>query len=509
MSDELKPAAGWSAKLAWAVVHAAFLLAGCAGQTVDESAGGEGLSDSQRIALELEQTAGFVNDPELLAYVESVGDRIVAQGSRNDIDYRFEILDTAMPNALALPDGQIFISRGVLVLINSEDELAGILAHEIAHVEEHHASARENFALVTSPIRLGTDFAGWATGLVIPGLGDAIVELGASTTGIFLAPYNREQEREADRVGQSLAAAAGYRPEGLVDLLDTMASAESLDVENAPEASWFDSHPATVERVDLTRQHAETLMPAVRPASARNRSQVLAALEGLVVGVNPGKGFFDENWFVHPDLAFVMAVPPGWEVINTAGFVGAKKPDEETFVMLALVARGSDPMEGARAASRKLGVDVASDAQLGMLNGLQAARNQARITTDDGEVEMLELTWIAHGGLIYQVMGISAPKKFEVVEDVMRRSAHSFRPLTNEERASILVIRVRVVEGVQGETIAELAERIGTPWSVESIAVVNRKPVGERLRAGELIKVGIPESYTAGPGAASSLEPLQ
>jgi predicted Zn-dependent protease len=509
LSIELKFRAGRPARLVWAAVHAAFLLAGCVGQTVDESSDGEGLSESEQVALELEQTAGFVNDPELLAYIESVGNRIVTQGGRDEIDYRFEILDMQMPNALALPDGQIFISRGVLVLVNSEDELAGILAHEIAHVEEHHASARENFALVTSPIRLGTDIAGWATGLIVPGLGEAIVELGDSTTGLFLAPYNREQEREADRVGQSLAAAAGYRPDGLVNLLDTMAGAEALDAENAREASWFDSHPATLERVDLTRKHAGTLTPAVRPSSARDRSGVLAALEGLVVGVNPGKGFFDENWFVHPELAFVMAVPPDWEAINAAGFVGAKKPDEETFVMLALVARGSDPLEGAKAASRKLEIDVVSNARLGILNGLQAARNQARITSADGEIEILELTWIAHGGLIYQVMGIAALERFEAVEDLMRMSAHSFRPLTNEERANILVVKVDVVEGRQGETIAELAERVGTPWSVESISVVNRKPVGERLRAGELIKVGIPASYASGPAAAPAPGPLQ
>ena len=125
-----------------------------------------------------------MDDPELLAYIDSVGRRVIAEGKRDEVDYRFQILDMPVPNALALPDGQIFVSRGLLLLVNSEDELAGVLAHEIAHVEENHASERENLALVTSPIRLGTGIAGWATGLVIPGLGDAISELGESTTGL-------------------------------------------------------------------------------------------------------------------------------------------------------------------------------------------------------------------------------------------------------------------------------------------------------------------------------------
>jgi predicted Zn-dependent protease len=491
----MKPHVWRSASVLWTVLLAVFLLTGCARHPAGEPAGAEGLSESDEVAFLLEQSFGFVDDPAPVGYVEDVGGRIVAESGRGDIEYRFKILDTQFPNALALPDGQIFVSRGLLVLVNTEDELAGILAHEIAHVEEHHARERDNLALVTSPIRVGAGIAGWATGLVIPGLGDAIIDLGDSTTGLFLAPYSREQEREADRVGQSLAAAAGYRPEGLVNLLDTMADAEALDPENVHEASWFDTHPATIERVGDTRKHAETLIPAARPASARDRSGVLVALQGLVVGADPGKGFFSDNWFVHPELAFVIAFPPGWEGVNSSDSVAAKMPDEEILVMLTPMGPGTDPMKGAKVTSRVLEEDVASDAQLLTVNGLQAARNLGRLMDADGNVRKAELTWIAHGGLIYQVMGVAAPEQFDAVANLMRKSAHSFRPLSDRERSQILVVRVHVVKGRQGETIAELAKRVETPWTAEVISVVNRKPVTEPLEAGELIKVGIPENY--------------
>jgi len=488
-----------AARVLWTGTLAASLLAGCAQNASDGAPGVADLSDSEQVALELERNVGFVSDPELLAYVETVGRRITAQGQRADIDYRFYILDMPIPNALALPDGRIFVSRGVLVLVNTEDELAGILAHEIAHVEEHHADERQGLIAVTSPIRFGAGIAGWATGLIIPGLGEAIVELGDSTSGLVLAPYSREQEREADRVGQSLAAASGYQPEGLVNLLETMANTEALDPENAREPGFFDSHPTTVERVELTREHGRTLTPASRPASARDRNGVLAMLQGLVIGEDPGKGFFDENWFVHPELAFVIAFPPDWEVVNSGGLVGAKAPNEETFVMLALVAEGADPMEGAKVASKRLRSDLVTDARLGIVNGLRAAKNQAQFTGDDGEIQKMELTWIAYGGLIYQVMGVTRPERFDAMEELMRKSAHSFRPLTNEERSRILVTRLRVVAGVQGESIAELAARVGTTWTAEAISVANRKPVAEALAAGELMKVGIQQSYATVP----------
>ena len=492
-----------AARLLWTGILATFLLAACAQNANNGGRGAVELSESEKIALELEQTVGFVNDPELLTYIESIGSRISAKGKRNDIDFRFHVLDMPIPNALALPEGQIFVSRGVLVLVNTEDELAGILAHEIAHVEEHHADERQGLVLVTSPIRLGAEIAGWATGLIIPGLGEAISDLGESTTGLVLAPYSREQEREADRVGQSLAALAGYEPDGLVNLLDTMAKAELLDPENAHEQSFFDSHPATAERIALTREHSKSLSPASRPASVKNREGVLAMLQGLVIGEDPGKGFFDKNWFVHPELAFVMSFPPDWEGINSSGFVGAKAPNEETFVMLALVADGTDPMEGARAASQKLGIDLVTSARLGTVNGLQAAKNQVELNRKESEIQKMELTWIAYGGLIYQIMGVATLERFEAVEELMRKSAHSFRPLGDEERSQIMVTRLRVVEGEQGETIAEFAERVGTPWSVAVISVVNRKPATTTLAAGELIKVGIQNSYATQPRGAA------
>jgi predicted Zn-dependent protease len=222
-------------------------------------------------------------------------------------------------------------------------------------------------------------------------------------------------------------------------------------------------------------------------------------LQGMVIGEDPGKGFFDKNWFVHPELAFVMAFPPDWEGINSSGFVGAKAPNEETFVMLALVADGTDPMEGARVASQKLGIDLVTSARLGTVNGLQAAKNQVELNREESEIQKMELTWIAYGGLIYQIMGVATLERFEAVEELMRKSAHSFRPLGDEERSQIMVTRLRVVEGEQGETIAELAERVGTPWSVAVISVVNRKPATTTLAAGELIKVGIQNSYATQP----------
>ena len=113
------------------------------------------------------------------------------------------------------------------------------------------------------------------------------------------------------------------------------------------------------------------------------------------------------------------------------------------------------------------------------------------------------LAMAAHGGLIYQVMGVADIERFDAVSELMGKSAHSFRPLTAEELSGILVSQLVVVEGREGETIAALAERVGTPWSVDAIAVVNRRSASDPLAAGELVKVGIQKSYAVRRPAAA------
>jgi hypothetical protein len=100
--SEMKPHVWRSASVLWTVLLAVFLLTGCARHPAGEPAGAEGLSESDEVAFLLEQSFGFVDDPAPVGYVEDVGGRIVAESGRGDIEYRFKILDTQFPNALAL-----------------------------------------------------------------------------------------------------------------------------------------------------------------------------------------------------------------------------------------------------------------------------------------------------------------------------------------------------------------------------------------------------------------------
>ncbi|MDX1431160.1 MAG: M48 family metalloprotease [Gammaproteobacteria bacterium] len=464
------------------------LIAGCAGVPAGSSHADAELS---RTATRLAEQIGFVDDDALAGYVAAVGRRVSANASRPGVSYRFHVLDMGTPNALALPDGNVYISRGLLVLVNSEDELAGALAHEIAHVERDHASGRSNVSIATAPIRIGTGLAGYATAIFSPEVGEAIASFGETASNVVLAPYSRDQEREADDVGQQLMLAAGYDPAGLSRLLDVIARSETLDDAADTGSDFFSTHPATAERVSTTRAHAAALGGPAAGTVILERAALLERLAGLPVGRNPAQGFFEGDWFIHPQLGFALRFPAEWEKVNTASFVGAKAADDEVFLTVSPVAEGEDPVEGARRLSGKVGVDIASDAKRLEINGLAAAVNQAQVG-DGPKANALLLTWVAHRGVIYEIMGLAPLARYEAVRGELTRATSTFRALTREELGRIEIIKLDIVAARDRESLAELAARTRSVWPQEVIAVVNGRELGDRLRAGELVKVAVP-----------------
>jgi predicted Zn-dependent protease len=149
----------------------------------------------------VEAAIGVVEDPALRAYVQAVGARLARNAPGFRYDYQFEIADEGAPNAFALPGGRVYISRGALALTASEDELANVLGHEIAHVASRHASAQQQVA------------------------GNAVMRVLQFQS---LAAYSRDLESSADRLGQGLAAVSGYDPNGMASFLSALDGLDRL-----------------------------------------------------------------------------------------------------------------------------------------------------------------------------------------------------------------------------------------------------------------------------------------
>jgi predicted Zn-dependent protease len=477
-----------------------FLLSGCAVNPVSGKSEVALISAEEEQELgaqeaeKIKQSMGLVDDPEIVAYVKAVGRRLAEHSPRKDVDYTFHIVDMELPNAFALPGGYVYVSRGLLVLVNSENELAGVMGHEIGHVAGRHAVQRVTRSVATSPFRIVTGIAGAAVGIVAPGVGNTVAGVGQVASAMVIAPYSRDQEREADRVGQEMAANAGWNPEGLPSLLESLGKAEKLLSGEARQSSFFDTHPATDERVAETTQRASQLSAAPAHPIAKDHAALMAKLDGLLVGNNPARGVFIEDDFMQPILDFYMRFPPAWEKYNTNELVVAQAPDKKGLVLLEVAGKGDDPVAVVRQLEKKLNAKLMKNASQMQINGLPAVQMTGKVKTSEGVMGVL-FTWIAHKGLVYQITGLSPTNSFDAYHGVFTKTASSFRPLSQEDWPKIKETRLRVVPARQGETLEELGKRVNSVWSLAETAVANGLSQQGRLRGGQLIKVAIHQPY--------------
>ncbi|MFB3118830.1 MAG: M48 family metalloprotease, partial [Myxococcota bacterium] len=229
-------------------------------EDVDRKVGEESAQD-------VKAQLGLIEDPELVAYLGKVGARLARHAPRRNFEYSFQIVDQEAPNAFALPGGYIFVSRGLLTLTNSEDELANVLGHEIVHVAARHAAARQEIGR-SLPAKLD-----WLR-------------------GGYLARYGRDQEREADRLGQGLAAVAGYDPEGLVSFLRELEHTERLRLGSSRLPGFWDTHPSTKSRVAEVGLRANMTAWTRKTPIAVTHADFLHRMEGLAIGARASEGVF-------------------------------------------------------------------------------------------------------------------------------------------------------------------------------------------------------------------------
>ena len=434
----------------------------------------------------VEQEMGLLDDAALTSYVDAVGQRLVKESPRHDLPHQFHVVDMVEPNAFALPGGYVYVTRGLLALVNTEDELAGVVGHEIGHVAARHTVQRISRQ---GPFALITNLVSGVTGFFVPVVGNIVGGIGNFAQSLVFSPYSRSQESEADEVGQEMAAKAGWNPVGLSTFLATLGREEALLSDGPRKPSFFDSHPATPDRVKNTTKHAKDLTQATREPISPSHDAFLSRLDGLVVGQRAANGIVDGQTYRHPDLNFFVQLPFSWNVDNTPVQLASAPKDGGKAVVLRAVAEGNDPLDGARALE-KASKSSLPKTQTTTINGLPAARTQV----GDSKVTV-DLTWIAYGGMIYQFAGIAETKDFETVRPVFQNVVQSFRPLSPDERSGIREKRLRLVKAQGGESIKALTARSRSAWKANQVAVANDLQESDSLRDGQLIKITVEEPY--------------
>lgn len=444
-------------------------------------------------ALKVEQEMGLYHHDSLYALVNSVGKKLVSHLKKNPFEFQFFLVDSPEPNAFALPGGYVYVTRGILPLIQTEDELAGVMAHEIIHVTQRHSIKQMKKSMVGGILALPGNVVNAVTGTNVGNILNIPIGI---TTDAFISRYSRGHESEADKYGIQLAASAGYKTDALADALDRLSKQIEVITGEPEKRGYFADHPYTPSRVSNIRKSAPGYKPVNPSPVSATRNDFIRKFDGLVYGANPKQGIFIDSLFVHSDLGISWLVPPGWSAVNKPLVTAAVAEKGDGIVVMQVSATEKSPNEIGEEVRRRAGdargvqLEHAADTTI---RSLPAYVLRARSTEGD-QTALLEIIWISHNHSVYQLTGISMPS----TRSNVHRSLVSFGPATRDEKALVKRYEIQIVKAHSYETITQLSRRTENKLNPSLTALFNNQSAESVLPEGSLIKIVKGEVYRPG-----------
>lgn len=471
-----------------ALAGAALGIAGCA---INPATGKRQLtlvSESDEIAMGRESDRaistemGLYPDAALAGYVQALGRKLAARSERPDLDWTFRVVDDPVVNAFALPGGFIYVTRGILAHLENEAELATVVGHEIGHVTARHSVSQiSKLQLAQLGLGLGSVLA--------PDQAERFGGLAETGLGLLFLKYGRDDERQADELGLRYMVRAGYDPRPAVGVFDTLARVSAAGGGGRTPA-WASTHPAP-ERRKESMQAAIAGVHRDLAGRPSGREEYERRIEGLVFGEDPRQGYFADNVFLHPEMAFRIAFPAGWKTANQRSAVVAVAPEKDGAVQLTL-AKGTSAAEALREFFAQDGVEREGE-PMGSIHGLPTAGAGFTATTASGAVEG-RVGFVEHGGRVVELLGYAAASAWTGRSKTIRAAIASFDRVTDRRMLDVEPRRLHLVRVDRSMDLAEFAKRNGASVPEATLALINRLDAGARLVAGRNYKV-----VTGGP----------
>jgi predicted Zn-dependent protease len=437
-------------------------IAGCASSPSATFASGDATARGAPVLpreIEREVGAPYAN-ASLQAYVDGVGQKLVSQSGLPG-SYRFVVLDTPNANAHAVSN-YVFVTRGLLAVLDDEAELAAALGHELGHLVQRHAAQRAR-------ARQG----------VLDAAVEAAVVTGSVTVGrsvardglLALRRYSREQELEADRIGLGFLVKAGYRGDAMAGLIQNLRRQSQFEVQlmgEAPDSvdrrASTSTHPAPVERLVALQGIAQAAA-----AGESGRGAYLQAIDGMSVDDPPQEGFVRDNRFLHPQLRLAFEAPRDFRLFNDSdGVLGVGRDRSLMFFSCF-----NEPVPGSLAEwMRDRLKPTPTDIQTTQIDGQEAVIGAKARGSDTGLGQM-RYVMVRHGDQVcyFNLLSEGADRDRRIA--VMIDAARTFHGLSSAEAASLRPYRLQVISPA-GASAQQLAARLPyADFKLERLLVLN------------------------------------
>lgn len=419
-------------------------------------------------------------------YIEQIGNKIAAQIDQDlPFEFSFQLVNMIEPNAFSIPAGYVYVSRGILPLLNSEDQIATIIGHEIAHVLRRHSARQMQKSILPTVLTIPGLLVG---GLISPELGNIInAPINAAGT-IYLSSYSRGQENEADEIGVLLAAKAGYKPTELGVALDQIEKFVKLYTGEDSKFSIFDDHPYTPDRVRNIEDLSQKITPKPVDPIAKNTSEYNHFLYGLHLGDDPEQGVFDGQRFIQPGMNFQITFPNKWKTVNTPTAVGASTKKGDAAVIL-----GAPDVAGKHVTYGKKFLEKAQSAGIQVLSSGETkfkslpAFELKFITGSNKNPTKGHMIWFSYQDLTIQLAGMWQGANKDSVDACI----NSFDGISNDELKKIKVPTLSLEKAKAGESLDDFSKRTGNIWKNDFLDVINDLQGQTTLNEGQELKVAI------------------
>lgn len=367
--------------------------------------------------------------------------------------YRATLLDAPVLNAFAIGDGNVFMTRQLLAHMNDEDELIGVMGHEVGHVLGGHSL----FAGAAQASQSGSDRL---IGAILPPLQGA-TRLGST---VVVQAFGRSQEHAADMAGVKFLADLGRDPMAMARALDILDAESRLQEKiygaRLPGALdyWLRSHPMHAERIGMVRM-ASSMAPRTQPRGPRrSAAEFVRQLDGMDFDDGAQQGIVDETRFRHPSLRFALDAAEGFTLRNGSSALLVLAPTGGSAALRLIKTSGTPAQRFQAAWERSFPTEIAVPVPaLTAIGGIPGASGTTEMQISGVPVRftMWLYEWSPELSFIYAAMD---PKGAAAAQHAA--TAGSFRRLSEQEAAAVKVRRLQVVDVEPGDTVASLAARM-------------------------------------------------
>ncbi len=284
------------------LVSVALLLHSCAVNPVTGKKQFMLVSEQQELAMgkqynpQVVASMGLYQDDKLQAFIDKKGNEMAKISHRPNLTYKFQIVDSPVVNAFAVPGGYVYFTRGIMAHFNSEAEFMGVLGHELGHITARHSVAQQSKQTLYSGVFMGAM-------ILVPEI-QQFGNAGMQGLQLLFLKHSRDHESQSDELGVEYSTKVGYDAREMADFFEVL---KRLQLRDNPAGipNYLSTHPDPSNRYQAVKVNAEKMQQALNTKELKiNRDTYLRMIDGIVFGEDPRQGYVENGVFYHPELKF-------------------------------------------------------------------------------------------------------------------------------------------------------------------------------------------------------------